>query len=227
MSQQQQQQQQGSNGATNIDDLVPISGSNSTPVQPIRMEISESNDHNNNMNPMNPVIHGGNVPTKYDPNVPSVMGGGPAPNIDQIIQSIQESPNGFQLPQRDIPRDSAYHLTADIMTHPNFIPNEQGKNDYIRHYENNLEYSRSEAQALKNKTDTLEMIYDELQTPVLLTILFFLFELPITNTYIYRYFAKWFFKADGNMNLFGFIFKSVLCGFTFYILNRLINVVAL
>ncbi len=222
-----------SNGATSIDDLVPISGS--VPVQPIRMEISEpvvvvNNAASGNSSAaaatasQNPVIQGGNQPTKYDPNIPSLMGGGPAPNIDQIIQSIQESPNGFQLPQRDIPRDSTFHLTSDIMTHPNFIPHDQGKSDYIRHYENNLEYSRSEAQALKNKTDTLEMIYDELQTPVLLTILFFLFELPIVNTYLYRYFARWFFKSDGNMNLFGFMFKSVLCGFSFYVINRLINV---
>ena len=71
-----------SNGATSIDDLVPISGSGSVPVQPIRMEISEQVSAGIAVAAaaatasQNPVIQGGNQPTKYDPNIPSLMGGG-------------------------------------------------------------------------------------------------------------------------------------------------------
>ena len=67
--------------------------------------------------------------------------------------------------------------------------------------------------------DSLDEMYSELQTPFLLAVLYFMFQLPFFRRYLYKYFPV-LFAGDGNMNLNGFVFNSVLFGLLFYAINK-------
>jgi hypothetical protein len=62
-------------------------------------------------------------------------------------------------------------------------------------------------------------MYNEIQTPLLLSVLYFLFQLPFFRKFLYGYFPI-LFSNDGNLNINGFMFSSVLFGLIFYGLNK-------
>jgi hypothetical protein len=64
-------------------------------------------------------------------------------------------------------------------------------------------------------------ILKELKTPVFVAILFFLFSLPVLNVMISHYFPS-FVKGTGELTTFGLLIKSVLAGFSFWVLHRII-----
>ena len=72
----------------------------------------------------------------------------------------------------------------------------------------------------RNKDDSLEELYKELQVPIFIGILFFIFHLPITNKYFHKFFTFGF-RSDGQMNLQGYLVKSFLFASIYYILNLL------
>ena len=144
--------------------------------------------------------------------------------INQIVNGLQKaSMNGAtQLPSRDIPIMTNVH-TQDEEVQPNYIPTPKTKNDYIEE-----EYDSEEVIDNYNKnvqmSSSLDKTYTELQTPLLLSLLFFLFQLPIIKKFLFVYVPGIFFK-DGNYNLYGYFFTSFLFGFAYYFLNRLMNIV--
>jgi hypothetical protein len=143
--------------------------------------------------------------------------------INQIVSGLQQaSSNGLtQLPSRDIPM-TTHNITQDPNIQPNYIPQPQQKmQDYIQSAEENEEiiynYNRQ-----SERQNSLDEIYSELQTPLLLAILYFLFQMPFLKKQLYHYFPVLFFK-DGNMNLYGLLFTSALFGMLYYLLNKLTN----
>ena len=92
--------------------------------------------------------------------------------ISQIVSGIQQASatGATLLPSRDIPRT----IEQDPNIQPNYIPPVQQK-DYIKDYETPQQilenYNRNVRQ-----TDTLDDMYEEFQIPLLLAILFFLFQ---------------------------------------------------
>jgi hypothetical protein len=141
--------------------------------------------------------------------------------INQIISGINNaSVNGStQLPSRDIPRNTDA-IMQDPQIQPNYIPEQKQMNDYINDYEKNEEiiknYNRSE------KTyNSLDEMYSEIQLPLLISVLYFLFQLPIFRKVIFKYFPILFMK-DGNFNINGYLFTSVIFGFLFYLLSKVI-----
>jgi hypothetical protein len=139
--------------------------------------------------------------------------------INQIVSGLQQASatGATQLPSRDIPQVTT-SITQDPQIQPNYIPPTQN-NDYIKEYEQNQDiinnYNRS-----SSRGDSLDEIYDELQTPILLAVLFFLFQLPIFRKYLFTYIPILFSK-DGNLNLQGYLFMSVLFGVLYYILGKI------
>ena len=73
-----------------------------------------------------------------------------------------------------------------------------------------------------NVTNSLDEMYNEIQTPLLLSILYFLFQLPFFRRFLFSYFPI-LFANDGNYNLNGYLFCSVLFGLLFHLLNKLTN----
>jgi hypothetical protein len=62
-------------------------------------------------------------------------------------------------------------------------------------------------------------IYDELQTPILLSVLYFIFQLPIFHKTLFKYLPS-LFNNDGNHNLAGFIFNSIVFGSIYYLMTK-------
>jgi hypothetical protein len=67
--------------------------------------------------------------------------------------------------------------------------------------------------------NSLDAVYDELQTPLLISILYFLFQLPILKQTLFKYIPL-LCHNDGNYNLNGLLFTSVTFGFLFFSLSK-------
>lgn len=156
-------------------------------------------------------------------NDPSIM----QKNMNQFVTGIQQaSAAGMTaLPSRDIPQ-SQEHLIQDQQIKPNFIPSNtqyQGEmqEDYIANSKTSEDIIR-ENMRRQTKTDSLDSIYNELQIPILLGVLYFLFSLPIVRKSMFKYIPM-IFNKDGNLNLGGYISNSVLFGLTYYVMIKFIN----
>ena len=138
--------------------------------------------------------------------------------IQQIVNGLQQasSTGATQLPSRDIPRNTD-SIMQDPQVQQNYIPPASTK-DYITEEEDNEDiinnYNKNEKYG-----DSLDQLYDEIQIPLLIAVLYFLFQLPIFKRYLYRFFPVLFSK-DGNVNLYGFIFTSAFFGMLYYLLSK-------
>jgi hypothetical protein len=160
------------------------------------------------------------MPTNFNP--PSVTSLTLDQNtITQIVSGIQQasSTGATLLPSRDIPRNTEA-ITHDPSIQANYIPEAHNK-DYITEYDTPQEIIDSYNKSV-NQNDSLDGIYDELQVPLLLAVLFFFFQLPIFKKKLYTFIPVLFFK-DGNYNIYGYIFMSVLFGLFYYTLSKIMG----
>jgi hypothetical protein len=141
--------------------------------------------------------------------------------ISQIVSGIQQaSSNGATLlPSRDIPITTE-GIVQDSQIQPNYIPPTQIK-DYITDYETPQTILNNYNKNV-NKNNTLDDIYQEIQLPLLLAILFFLFQLPIFKKKLFTFLPFLFFK-DGNYNIQGYGFISILYALCYYFLSKIMN----
>jgi hypothetical protein len=143
--------------------------------------------------------------------------------ISQIVTGLQQATisGATQLQSRDIPMTTNGHST-DPQIQPNYVPlPPQNSVDYIKNYEQTSDmindYNRNQ-----NRRNSLDEMYNEIQTPLLLAVLYFLFQLPFFRKFLFRYLPV-LFSNDGNFNINGFLFTSVLFGLVFYSLNKITN----
>jgi hypothetical protein len=143
--------------------------------------------------------------------------------INQIVSGIQQASisGATQLSSRDIPMVTT-NLSNDAQVQPNYVPLPPQNNvDYIKEYEETSDmidnYNKN-----YNRQNSLDDMYNEIQTPLLLAVLYFLFQLPFFRKFLYSYFPV-LFSNDGNLNINGFGFTSILFGLVFYILNKITN----
>ena len=141
--------------------------------------------------------------------------------INQIINSLQKAgtTGATQLQSRDIPQNTE-NIINDPQVQANYIPTTKN-NDYITENEETDDiiqnYTRS-----KNMNNSLDNLYDEIQLPLLISILYFLFQLPIFKKYMFQYLPMLCLN-DGNVNLYGYLFNSILFGFIYFILSKTIG----
>ena len=143
--------------------------------------------------------------------------------INQIINGLQQaSSSGItMLPSRDIPQNTL-PITQDPQIQPNYIPPpEPTRMNYIDEYESesNKNIIQNYNQKMKH-SNTLDSLYDEIQVPLLLVILYFIFQLPIFKSTLFKYIPL-LCNKDGNMNINGIVFTSVLYGGLYYFLSKL------
>jgi hypothetical protein len=142
--------------------------------------------------------------------------------ISQIVSGLQQAAvaGATQLPSRDIPMNTTGH-SNDAQVQPNYVPMHERQSDYIKDYEQTSDmidnYNRN-----VNRSNSLDEMYNEIQTPLLLAVLYFLFQLPFFRRFLLSYFPI-LFSNDGNFNINGFLFSSVLFGMLFYLLNKVTN----
>lgn len=139
--------------------------------------------------------------------------------ISQIVNGLQQASlaGATQLPSRDIPLQTE-QLTNDAQIQPNYIP-QPIQRDYINdiNSDNINDYYRAE----KNQ-NSLDSLYDELQAPLLLAVLYFLFQLPFFKKSVFKY-LPFFCNTDGNYNFNGLIFTCALFGFIYYSLSKTVK----
>ena len=139
--------------------------------------------------------------------------------IDQQQMDLQNMQQ-IRLPSRDIPIDTTNYL-QDEQTQPNYIPKSIVSSDYIRDYEETTEKNIREHEKKKYRESRIDEILSELQTPILICILFFIFQLPIINTIIFKKFSFLsLHNDDGNFNFYGLLFKSMMFGSLFYSVQK-------
>lgn len=138
--------------------------------------------------------------------------------ISQIVSSLQQASisGATKLSSRDIPMTTS----IDPQIQPNYIPPPPPQQrDYIRDYEETSEMINDYNMNMKRQ-NSLDDIYSEIQTPLLLAILYFLFQLPFFRKMLFHYLPVLFSK-DGNLNINGFLFTSTLFGLIFYLVNKI------
>lgn len=141
--------------------------------------------------------------------------------INQIVNGLQQaSATGVtQLQSRDISQNTQGY-TQDAQIQPNYIP-PSSNIDYIKDYEDNGDIINNYNKRIETE-NSLDQLYDELQIPLLIAVLFFLFQLPIFKKFLFQYFPILFFK-DGNINIYGYVFTSLLFGLLYYLLFKIMT----
>jgi len=161
------------------------------------------------------------IPQQQQQN-PSQGGGGfslDQSTISQIVSGLQQATisGATQLSSRDIPMTSTSH-NIDPNIQPNYVPPPPQNMDYIRDYEQTSDMVNNYNNNVYRQ-NSLDDMYNEIQTPLLLAVLYFLFQLPFFRKILFGYFPV-LFSNDGNLNINGFLFTSVLFGLLYYLLNK-------
>ena len=138
--------------------------------------------------------------------------------ISQIVNGLQQASlaGATQLPSRDIPLKTD-QLTHDEHVQPNYIPPATNR-DYILDQTDDIQ-SYYQREKIENSLDN---VYDEIQGPLLLSILYFLFQLPVFKKLICKY-LPFLCHNDGNYNIRGLFFTCSLFGFIYYSLAKTVT----
>lgn len=143
-------------------------------------------------------------------------------NYNELINQLQQaSAQGVTgLPTRDIPMNPT-QTANDVEVKPNYVPPPPTHEDYINNMQTPEHLIQQNNKAQTN-IDNLEAFYGEFQIPLLLAILYFLFQLPIFKKNVKKILPS-LFGNDGNPNLYGYFFNSALFSGIFYIILKMIN----
>ena len=141
--------------------------------------------------------------------------------MNEIVSGIQQAAasGATDLLPRDVPMDNT-HITLDDKVEPNYLPKVETK-DFVNNHDTEQDYINSKMR-YENQQDKLNVIYNDIQSPILIVVLFFIFNLPITKALLYKLF-KFMFHKDGNYNMTGILSVSILFGLAYYILDKSLN----
>jgi hypothetical protein len=183
---------------------------------------------------------GGGAPLIYSPNVGGIepmMSHGP-PQIpgnvmNEVMQGVQRaSANGMtMIPTRDIPMNPN-SFTHDDQARPNYVPDPRsvhfqdgggggGGADYIKDYESMESIVRANARQ-SNQLDTIEAIYYDIQMPILVGVMYFIFQMPVFRAQLLHFLPS-LFGEDGNFKIMGLTATSVMFALVFFIIMKLLN----
>ena len=155
----------------------------------------------------NPYMNGQNANPSGQP---SVM---PLPQQDQNVQQMLSQ---LKLPSRDIPMNQSQYA-SDEEIKPNYIPAPKTVTSYIDEYDRDNEVKYREHDKEKKRVKMTENLWNEFQTPFFVAVLFFIFHMPIVNSFMFKYMSfLHIYSADGNINLNGLFLKSLFFGNIFY-----------
>ena len=137
---------------------------------------------------------------------------------NQLVSGLQQASAARQteLPSRDIPQDIT-PIVRDEQIQPNYIPPSLS-DDYINNDETTQNIIDNNKRS-EEKINSFERLYQEFQLPILAAILYFMFQLPAIQKYIYKIIPS-LFKSDGNPNIYGYVFNSIAFGGLFLIILK-------
>ena len=169
---------------------------------------------------------GGQRTTSYAPiDVHPNPYGHPPPSVPAIPTPSYAPPPIQQqrLPSRDIPMTDPSLYTQDEQTQANFIPPPKTV-DYMKQYEEATERKVREHVQEKEKQSRLDYLMEQGQIPLLVAILYYIFQMPILSRIVFAQFAFLGIQnSDGNLNAYGVLLKSSLFGLLFYVVTKSIH----
>ena len=203
-------------GITNINDLpnnnnstneIVTQGQNPNITITQNQVLSQSNNSLENQNIYNP-----NISNEKNQENQSIY--------NEMIGQIQQISNNsnIDLPSRDIPNNTN-NIVQDTNVKPNYIPEQSNHNDYIKNYETPESVIEKKNQDITYENN-IEFLYNEIQMPLLICLIYFIFNIPYSKKLLFKYIPR-LFKNDGNYNIYGNITTSVLFGIIYYLLIKL------
>lgn len=174
---------------------------------------------NNNYVPINPHPNPyGNNPNSNG--IPPWDSRPPPPQSDQTT-SLDDLPpfvptQQHRLPSRDIPSDTT-RFAQDEETQANYVPTPppaatRRVNDYIKEYDASESHRVREHEVAKHRQYWVEETLRSYQIPLLLAVLYFVFQMHMVSRVLFLYLGKLglFYQDDGSLNVNGMILKSTL-----------------
>ena len=189
--------------STSINDLP--GGSNVEQQNRVVLEKTEMQNVNSNQQP--PI-----TPTELS-----------SDSINKIITGLQQaSSTGMtQLPTSHIPMQTQAHM-QDPQVQPNYVPAPPPqKTDYIDQHDT-IQSLMQQNKSTKQEQDRLDVLYSELQMPIIVMAIFFVFQMPFFNKKFMKLFPALFLK-DGQNNISGYLVKTALFGGLFFGINKATN----
>lgn len=140
--------------------------------------------------------------------------------MNTLVSNIQQASanGGTGLPSRDIPQNTT-HLAIDHQVQQNNVVNDSS--DYLKHMPN-LDSTLENRVRVKNIRDNKKYILEEIQIPLLVSLLFVIFQMPVSKQFFKTNF-KFLYNNENNYTLKGYIFMSVIFGAAYYIGIKLLD----
>jgi len=141
--------------------------------------------------------------------------------VQNIVSGIQKAAAAgtTNLPSRDIPTNTS-QVNSDEQVIPNYVPT-PNNTDYIQNFNTQQQILNKQIIA-NNKKENLEYIVEELQLPILVSLLYCLFQMPYIKSIMTSY-LPFLFNTDGNYNLYGYFGNSLLFGLLYYLMMHIIR----
>jgi len=139
---------------------------------------------------------------------------------NEFVKGLQQAAasGATSLPSRDIPIDKT-QITQDQQTKPNFVP--EGPSDYITEHQTSAEIIKQNAK-VQQQQDQFDAIYTEISLPLLITVLYFMYQLPVVRKMFLSTLPMCYGKS-GDINLTGRLINSLLFGAVIYGSSKLVQ----
>lgn len=138
--------------------------------------------------------------------------------MNEFVSGIQQASasGATSLPSRDIPKKTVQF--NDEQTQPNYVPQPNPKEEYD-YIQNNSSEDEILYRRQNQSKDSLEVLYEEFQIPIIIGLLFFIFQLPVVKS---RYLSLLpsLHNSDGNPKLTGFVINSFFFAMCFYVIHK-------
>jgi hypothetical protein len=142
----------------------------------------------------------------------------------QMYEIQNQAP--LRLPSRDIPISTTQY-TNDPQVHANYIPPSNVSSDYVQDASRLTEEKIKKHYQDKHRESRFDELMTEFQIPIMICLLYFIFQLPVINSVIFKRFSLFaIYHADGNFNIYGLIMKSILFGIAFYLVTKTIHLIS-
>jgi hypothetical protein len=140
---------------------------------------------------------------------------------NEIISGIQKAASSGMtaLPSRDIPLDKSA-IQSDEQVKPSFIP-QNSEGDYITKHQTSDEILKQHNKKQQEK-DKIDELYNELSMPILISVIYFMYHLPIVRVFLIKTFPI-FYEKSGDINLSGRLANSVIFGSIIYVFGKVIS----
>lgn len=142
-------------------------------------------------------------------------------DINEFVSGIQSaSASGqTQLRSRDVPHDET-RIQQDVQTNPNFVPTGH-ISDYITEHQTSDAIVMEQANKQRQQ-DRFQDIYSELSLPIMVSLLYFLYHLPVVRK-LFIDSMPFCYAKTGNLNLSGYLVNSLIFGTAVYAARKCVD----